>query len=226
MDHWATCTRPNTPPFRPEPSAWACATRGTSIWAQLGQHGVGWASLGASRGGQPRGGGEGHCERRPHEPVRGKWRAVAPPGPWRTRMQPMSSSLLDQVDAGSLNSVAGPAHERVALVMSAHATFSRRQARLGACNACRGACRRSGAKGAACTVCTRAEGCRECCSAAHRARRACRRAGWAPGRVSAMPPCRAVEYGPGGGPGTAEACCGPARGEWHRLAGASRRPIN
>ena len=104
------------------------------------------------------------------------------------------------------------------VVMSAHATCSSIRARHGVADACHDVSRRLGAKGATCAACLWAEVCRERCSAAHWARRACRRSGWAPGRASVMPPCRAVGYDPAGGPGTAEAGCGPARGARGRLA--------
>lgn len=64
----------------------------------------------------------------------------------------MSSTLRDQVDAGSLSSVTGPVNERVAMVMGAQAETSLRQARLGARSAYCDVWCRAGAKGTTCAV--------------------------------------------------------------------------
>ena len=104
------------------------------------------------------------------------------------------------------------------VVMSAHATCSSIRARHGAADAWYDVWRRLDVKGAMCAACMWAEVCRERCSAAPRARRACGRSGCAPGCASVLPLCRAIGYGPAGGLGTAEAGCEPARGARGRLA--------
>ena len=53
------------------------------------------------------------------------------------------------------------------VVMSVHATCSRRRARHGVADACHDVSHRLGAKGATCAACVWAEVCRERCSAAH-----------------------------------------------------------
>ena len=94
--------------------------------------------------------------------------------------------------------------------MSADASMCSKRACGGVRSAWDDGRHRQHARDGACSMCGGGEGCLERCSAASRARRACRQPSSPPSRASVPPRWRAVEYGPAGGPDVQEQCSGHA----------------